>query len=245
MATLQTKFGNVILHNIVWLPPLITGVLKRISSASCQKSKYWKSWNIAIWLGLVGCLCFFGTPALAQNGNGENADPAAPPKAPAEEAPEKPKAEGFWKLSDKERLRDEFPARPTPFEVTKIRDTVDSAFQQFIQLWAEERYFELYEWGKKQSRDFITPEEFATRMVKLDWVPVGLIEEEPFQISFRFRTFIYVEASLKFRHKTKASLQFQKRQTFLLLWENGRWSFDLLQMLRSPFYTPFQQTEQK
>lgn len=145
----------------------------------------------------------------------------------------------FGQLSDEDRLRDEFPARPTPFERTRIRETVDLAFEQFLQLWAEERYFELYEWGKKQSQDFLSAEEFATRMVKLDWVPNGMVEDEPFQVSFRFRTFIYVDASINFRHKTNTALKFKKRQTFLLLWEKGRWRFDLLQMLRSPFYTPF------
>ncbi len=196
-----------------------------------------------IGLGVLGNMYLLTNPVLAQNGG--NAAPAAEQEAAAEQQSEAEKGEGFWQLSDKERLRDEFPARPTPFEVDKIRETVDTAFQQFIRLWGEERYFELYEWGKKQSRDFITPEEFATRMVRLDWVPVGMIEEEPFRISFRFRTFIYVDASIKFRHKTKAALQFQKRQTFLLLWEDQRWRFDLLQMLRSPFYTPFQQVKQK
>lgn len=145
--------------------------------------------------------------------------------------------------TDEEILRDEFPPRPTKYEINQIRETVDLAFRQFLQLWEEERYFELYDWGRKQSRDFISPEEFATRMVKLDWLPDSNADKPPHVVSYRFRTLIYVDATIPFRHKTDKSLKFSKRQTFLLLWEDKRWRFDLLQMLRSPFYTPFDQKE--
>jgi len=128
--------------------------------------------------------------------------------------------------------------QPTPVELDAIRKETLVVFQDFLQLWQEERYFELYKYGKKHSRDQITIEEFATRMVELDWVPVGLLSEKKPEISYHYRTLIYVNAAIVFRHKSFFDLQLTKQQSFLLLKEAGKWRFDLLQMIRSPFYSP-------
>ena len=128
--------------------------------------------------------------------------------------------------------------QPTPMELEAIRKETRVVFRNFLQLWQEERYFELYKYGKKQSTDQITVEEFATRMVELDWVPVGLTTGKEPEISYRYRTLLYVNAAIVFRHKSIFDLQFTKQQSFLLLKESGKWRFDLLQMIRSPFYTP-------
>ena len=128
--------------------------------------------------------------------------------------------------------------QPTPMELEAIRKETRVVFRDFLQLWQEERYFELYKYGKKQSTDQITIEEFATRMVELDWVPLGLTTGREPEISYRYRTLLYVNAAIVFRHKSIFDLQFTKQQSFLLLKESGKWRFDLLQMIRSPFYTP-------
>ncbi len=123
--------------------------------------------------------------------------------------------------------------QPTPFELEAIRKETRVVFLNFLQLWQEERYFELYKYGKKHSTDQISIEEFATRMVELDWVPVGLKTG-----TYRYLTLLYVNAAIVFRHKSIFDLQFTKQQSFLLLKESGKWRFDLLQMIRSPFYIP-------
>lgn len=128
--------------------------------------------------------------------------------------------------------------QPTPVELAAIRKETMVVFKDFLQMWKEERYFELYNYGKKHSRDQITIEEFATRMVELDWVPVDLLPEKMPEISYHYRTLIYVNAAIVFRHKSFFDLQFTKQQSFLLLKEAGKWRFDLLQMIRSPFYSP-------
>ncbi len=190
--------------------------------------------TIQRWMLVFGLFLVLGAAHLV---NAQQEDPNAAP-ADAEAAADAPTAPPsiLTDLSNEQRARDEFPARPTPFEIENTTEEVDRAFKNFLQLWNEERYFELYDFGKKRSRDFIVPEEFATRMVKLPWVPVGLAEENAYDIDFRFRTFIYVAATIQFRHKTNSSLEFKKRQTYLLVWEENRWRFDLLQMLRAPFY---------
>ena len=128
--------------------------------------------------------------------------------------------------------------QPTPAELEAIQKETMHVFEDFLQLWQEERYFELYKYGKLQSTKQITIEEFATRMVELDWVPVGLLTEKKIEISYRYRTLLYVNTAIVFRHKSNLDLQFTKQQSFLLLKESGKWRFDLLQMIRSPFYTP-------
>ena len=128
--------------------------------------------------------------------------------------------------------------QPTPAELEAIRKETKLVFQNFLQLWQEERYFELYKYGKKHSTDQISIEEFATRMVELDWVPVGLKTGIEPEISYRYLTLLYVNAAIVFRHKSIFDLQFTKQQSFLLLKESGKWRFDLLQMIRSPFYIP-------
>ena len=128
--------------------------------------------------------------------------------------------------------------QPTPAELDAIRKETKIVFQNFLQLWQEERYFELYKYGKRHSRNQLTIEEFATRMVELDWVPVGLLPENNPVVNYRYRTMLYVDVGILFRHKSFMDLQFSKQQSFLLLKEEGKWRFDLLQMIRSPFYSP-------
>jgi len=128
--------------------------------------------------------------------------------------------------------------KPTPAEIKAVQKETIFVFQDFLRLWQEERYFELYKYGKKQSTDQITIEEFATRMVELNWVPVGLAQGEKPAILYRYRTFLYINATILFRHKSNSDIQFRNKQSFLLLKEKGKWRFDLLQMIRSPFYSP-------
>ena len=128
--------------------------------------------------------------------------------------------------------------QPTPFELESIRKETRVVFLKYLQLWQEERYFDLYKYGKKHSTDQFSIDEFATRMVELDWVPVGWKTGKEPEISYRYLTLLYVNATIVFRHKSIFDLQFTKQQSFLLLKESGKWRFDLLQMIRSPFYIP-------
>ena len=84
--------------------------------------------------------------------------------------------------------------QPTKNELGTIREETRFVFENFLQLWQEERYFELYYYGDKKSIEQISNEEFATRMVELDWVPVGLKTLKEPIISFRYKTLVYVTA---------------------------------------------------
>lgn len=128
--------------------------------------------------------------------------------------------------------------QPTPLELKAVQTETLNVFKEFLQLWQEERYFEMYKFGKKHSKKQISLEEFATRMVELDWVPVGLMPKKTPEILYRYRTLLYVDANIVFRHKSYYDLQFTKQQSFLVIREDGQWRFDLLQMIHSPYYSP-------
>ena len=69
-------------------------------------------------------------------------------------------------------------------------------------------------------------------------ITVGLSPEKPSEISYRYRTLLYMNANIVFRHKSFYDLQFTKPKAFLLQKEEGAWKFDLIQMIRSPYYSP-------
>ncbi len=126
----------------------------------------------------------------------------------------------------------------TPIELDSIKKESIIVFKNFLQLWQEERYFELYEYGSVKSLELISLEEFATRMVELDWIPLRSESLKEPIVSFRYKTLLYVSTDIVFQHKNNFDLKFTKQQSFLLIKEKGKWSFDLIQMIRSPFYSP-------
>ena len=126
----------------------------------------------------------------------------------------------------------------TPTELDSVKTETIFVFKNFLQLWQEERYFELYEYGSVKSLELISLEEFATRMVELDWVPSSSESLKEPIVSFRYKTLLYVITDIVFQHKNYFDLKFTKQQSFLLIKEKGKWSFDLIQMIRSPFYSP-------
>ena len=91
----------------------------------------------------------------------------------------------------------------TPTELDSVKKETIFVFKNFLQLWQEERYFELYKFGGEKTFEKISLEEFATRMVELDWVPVGLESLKEPKISFRYKTLVYVSAEIVFQHKSQ------------------------------------------
>ncbi len=142
-------------------------------------------------------------------------------------------------VSPEQRAKDEFAVLPTPFEVETAKKQVKDMFKTLLRLWQEERYFEMYQMGYVSSQNTVEEQEFATRMVKLDYLPVFPEDEPTLELKFRYRSLIYVTTRLQFKHKTNNTIKFIKPHQFLLMYENGAWRVDLIQILRSPFYSAF------
>jgi len=126
-------------------------------------------------------------------------------------------------------------ADPGPQEQHKIESQAVEAFRRIMTLWREEVYFELYDQGTAASRARITREDFAQRMVQLDWLPSGEINPRFLKPEYRFRTMVYMQARIPYKNKFNAGDPFAKDQTVQLLLEDGQWRIDLIQLIRSPY----------
>jgi hypothetical protein len=126
-------------------------------------------------------------------------------------------------------------AAPNHFEQRKIEAQALEAFRRMLTLWREEVYFELYDQGMEASKARITRENFAQRMVQLEWLPQGDPNPRYVSADYRFRTMAYVKVRVLYRNKFNPGQQFNKDQTFLLLQENGAWKVDLVDLIRSPY----------
>lgn len=124
---------------------------------------------------------------------------------------------------------------PNHFEQRKIEAQALEAFRRILTLWREEVYFELYDQGMEASKARISREDFAQRMVQLEWLPQGEPSPRHFSAEYRFRTMAYVKVRVLYRNKFDPTRQVNKDQTFLLLQENGAWRVDLIDLIRSPY----------
>lgn len=126
-------------------------------------------------------------------------------------------------------------ADPGLQEQHKIEAQALEAFRRIMTLWREEVYFELYDQGTAASKKRISREDFAQRMVGLDWLPAGEINPRFLKPEYRFRTMVYVQARIPFRNKFNVGDPFAKDETIQLLLEDGQWRIDLVQLVRSPY----------
>jgi hypothetical protein len=126
-------------------------------------------------------------------------------------------------------------AEPGPQEQRKIEAQAVEAFRRIMILWREEVYFELYDQGTATSQARITREEFAQRMVQLEWLPDGELNPRFLKSEYRFRTLVYIQARIPYRNKFNAGEPFAKDQTVQLMQEVGQWHVDLVQLIRSPY----------
>jgi hypothetical protein len=126
-------------------------------------------------------------------------------------------------------------ADPGPQEQHKIEAQALESFRRIMTLWREEVYFELYDQGTAASKARITREDFAQRMVQLEWMPSGEINPRFLKSEYRFRTMVYIQAKVPYKNKFNVGDPFAKDQTLLLLLEDGQWRIDLIQLIRSPY----------
>lgn len=126
-------------------------------------------------------------------------------------------------------------SEPNFFEKRKIELQALEAFKRIISRWREEVYFELYDSGMEESQGRITRQDFAQRMVELSWVPQGELNPKFLKLRYHFRTMVYVTARVPYRHKFDQTRAFSKDQTMVMVWENGQWRIDLIELIRSPY----------
>ncbi len=125
-------------------------------------------------------------------------------------------------------------AKPNYYEVRIVKAEVKKSFENFISMWKEELYFDMYDHGQIYSRRLMGKSEFAQRMVDLPWKP-GVKKMTIEEIEVDYRSFTMVRCVLEMENKTNPSRKVEKRYYFHVILEKGKWKFDLGQIIRVPF----------
>ena len=131
----------------------------------------------------------------------------------------------------------------TPNDLKRIAFAAQRGFEHILQLWKDQRFAELYEFGTFASQVDISPEAFArymsyaTRTLQCCWLLFQHVENRVVALDT-----VYVKARVGFKNKEFLVLRGQHRflargfaeqetLTFAMRWEEGRWRIDLFRVL--------------
>lgn len=119
-------------------------------------------------------------------------------------------------------------------EIKLITEDIEERFNLLMDTWKEELYFEMYDFGQRQSQQRISRGEFAQRMVDLQWRPaLTPIEVEKIDILYLNYAIIYFWQ--EFENKINVLRKVKKFMVFPVILENDIWQFDLTQLIRIPY----------
>ncbi len=139
-------------------------------------------------------------------------------------------------------------AQTNKYEAKVIKEGITATFNELIQMWKEELYFEMYEFGQMKSKGTLSKVEFAQRMVDLKWKPT-VTETKIENIQIIYRNFTAINCVMEFENKVNLNQKVTKRMNFPTILEKGKWKFDLLQIIRVTFsgkeYVPSAPKEKK
>lgn len=125
-------------------------------------------------------------------------------------------------------------ADPSSYEVKLIRAQVVSSFRLMMDTWKEELYFEMYDLGQWESQKKISLEEFAQRMVDLQWKP-SLKPETIDSLDVLYRNYTIIHSTIQFEHKVNPTRILFKKISFPVILEDQGWKFDLTTLIRTPY----------
>jgi len=131
----------------------------------------------------------------------------------------------------------------TPNDLTQIAFAAQRGFEHILQLWKDQRFAELYEFGTFASQVDISPEAFArymsyaTRTLQCCWLLFQHVENRVVAPDT-----VYVKARVGFNNQGFLVLRGQHRYlargfaeqetlTFAVRWEEARWRIDLFRVL--------------
>ena len=149
----------------------------------------------------------------------------------------------------------------TPDDLRRIAFTAQRSFEHILQLWKDQRFAELYEFGTFASQVDISPEAFerymsyATRTLQCCWLLLQNVESRivapdtvyvKARIGFKNKEFLVLRGQHRFLARGFAE---QETLTFAVRWEEARWRIDLFRVLDlsgvslevpgSSFYRPY------
>src|SRR5215510_6446575 len=132
----------------------------------------------------------------------------------------------------------------SPNDLKQIAFAAQRGFEHILQLWKDQRFAELYEFGTFASQVDISPEAFAhymssyaTRTLQCCWLLFQHVENRVVapdtvyvkgRVGFKDKTFLVLRGQHRFIARDFAA---QETLTFAMRWEEGRWRIDLFRVL--------------
>ena len=125
-------------------------------------------------------------------------------------------------------------AQPNYYETLEIKKKILKDFKELIDIWSEELYFEMYQFGTTRSRRRIKKIEFVQRLVDLHWKPSlkPIMDEE---IKILYRNFAIIEFTQEFVNKFDQTRMVKKRMIFPTIMEGTSWKIDLTKLINIPY----------
>lgn len=120
------------------------------------------------------------------------------------------------------------------YEKQEIEKKVVKDFKELIDIWTEELYFEMYQFGTTRSRKKLKKIEFVQRLVDLHWKPsIKPLKDE--KIKILYRNFAIIEFTQEFINKFDQTRTVEKRMIFPTIMEGSTWKIDLTQLINIPY----------
>jgi len=120
------------------------------------------------------------------------------------------------------------------YEKQAIRKKILKDFKELIDIWTEELYFEMYQFGTTRSKKRLKKIEFVQRLVDLHWKPsLKIIRDE--KIKILYRNFAIIEFTQEFVNKFDQTRTVEKRMIFPTILEGTTWKIDLTQLINVPY----------
>jgi hypothetical protein len=131
----------------------------------------------------------------------------------------------------------------TADDLRRIAFSAQRGFEHILQLWKDQRFAELYEFGTFASQADLSPEAFerymsyATRTLQCCWLMLQNVESRivaldtvyvKARIGFKNREFLVLRGHQRFLARGFAE---QETLTFAVRWEEPRWRLDLFRIL--------------
>lgn len=134
--------------------------------------------------------------------------------------------------------------QPNKYELAIIEDNIRSSFDTLMQIWKEELYFEMYDFGQRETKKVLKKAEFVQRMVDLKWKPA--VEKETLKkVHIIYRNFGSVHVVVNFQNKINATYTIKKEIVFPIILEKNTWKYDLTQIIRIPYIGKVPQKKQE
>jgi len=125
-------------------------------------------------------------------------------------------------------------SRPNFYETREIKKKIVEHFNELIDIWSEELYFEMYQYGTTRSRKRLNKIEFVQRLVDLHWKP-SLKPIKDVEIKILYRNVAIIEFTQEFVNKFDQTRTVEKRMIFPTIMEGANWKFDLTQLINIPY----------